>query len=164
MTTHPPALVSFSIVRKIPNTNIIPQAKSICGPIGYAEYALPGSIELGDKIAEQFSRGYDAVIMENHGIVVGGTDIKDAFIRFEALEFSLPPAGIVGIIGPNGSGKSTLLKIIKGEIAPSVGTKWIKEGLSVGELPQQITFDSSMRVTDYFWKRNFIHHTWQSFC
>ena len=85
---HPPALVSFSIVRKIPNTNIIPQAKNICGPIGYAEYALPGGIELGDKIAEQFSRGYDAVTMENHGIVVGGTDIRDAYIRFEALEFS----------------------------------------------------------------------------
>jgi L-fuculose-phosphate aldolase len=85
---HPPALVSFSIVRKIPNTNIIPQAKNICGPIGYAEYALPGSMGLGDKIAEQFSRGYDAVIMENHGVVIGGTDIKDAYIRFEALEFS----------------------------------------------------------------------------
>jgi len=85
---HPPALVSFSIVRKIPNTNIIPQAKTICGPIGYAEYALPGGYELGDKIAEQFSRGYDAVTMENHGIVVAGTDLKDAYIRFEALEFS----------------------------------------------------------------------------
>jgi ribulose-5-phosphate 4-epimerase/fuculose-1-phosphate aldolase len=64
---HPPALVSFSIVRKIPNTNIIPQAKSICGPIGYAEYALPGGMELGHKIADEFSRGYDAVTMENHG-------------------------------------------------------------------------------------------------
>jgi L-fuculose-phosphate aldolase len=26
--------------------------------------------------------------MENHGVVIGGTDIKDAYIRFEALEFS----------------------------------------------------------------------------
>lgn len=85
---HPPALVSFSIVRKIPNTNIIPQAKSICGAIGYAPYALPGSMVLGDKIAAQFASGYNAVIMENHGIVVGGTDLSDAFIRFEALEFS----------------------------------------------------------------------------
>lgn len=85
---HPPALVSFSIVRKIPNTNIIPQAKNICGPIGYAAYALPGGQELGDKIAEQFNQGYDAVIMENHGTVVGGTDLSDANTRFEALEFS----------------------------------------------------------------------------
>ena len=85
---HPPALVSFSIVRQIPNTNIIPQARHICGPIGYAEYSLPGGEELGRKIAREFSAGFNAVIMENHGTVVGGTDLKDAYIRFETLEFS----------------------------------------------------------------------------
>jgi L-fuculose-phosphate aldolase len=84
---HPPALVSFSIVRQIPNTNVIPQAKNVCGPIGYAPYALPGSNALGDKIAQEFDKGYNAVIMENHGTVVGGTDLSDAFQRFETLEF-----------------------------------------------------------------------------
>ena len=85
---HPPALVSFSIVRQIPNTNIIPQAKHICGPIGYADYALPGGEELGNKIALEFKKGFHAVIMENHGTVVGGSDLKDAYVRFETLEFS----------------------------------------------------------------------------
>ena len=84
---HPPALVSFSIVRKIPNTNIISQAKHICGPIGYATYELPGSEKLGDVIAEEFKKGFKAVIMENHGTVLGGSDLTDAFERFEALEF-----------------------------------------------------------------------------
>lgn len=84
---HPPALVSFSIVRQIPDTNVIPQAKHICGPIGYAPYALPGSKELGDVIAEEFKKGVNAVVMENHGTVVGGTDLSDAFQRFETLEF-----------------------------------------------------------------------------
>jgi len=85
---HPPALVSFSIVRDIPNTNVIPQAKMICGEIGYAPYELPGSQELGDNIAEQF-KGSDimAVIMENHGTVLGGVDMMDAYTRFETLEF-----------------------------------------------------------------------------
>ncbi len=85
---HPPALVSFSIVRKLPNMNIIPQAKHVCGPIGYAPYAIPGGQELGENIAEEFKKGFNAVIMENHGTVVGGTDLKDAFVRFETLEFS----------------------------------------------------------------------------
>jgi len=44
---HPPALVSFSIVRKIPDTNIIPQVKNVCSDIGYANYELPGSQKLG---------------------------------------------------------------------------------------------------------------------
>lgn len=85
---HPPALVSFSIVRQIPNTSIIPQAKTICGEIGYAKYALPGSQELGDVIAKEFTKGVMAVIMENHGTVVGGLSLQDVYVRFEALEFS----------------------------------------------------------------------------
>jgi L-fuculose-phosphate aldolase len=85
---HPPALVSFSIVRKLPNMNIIPQARHICGPIGYAPYAIPGGEELGRKIASEFHKGFNAVIMENHGTVVGGNDLKDAYVRFETLEFS----------------------------------------------------------------------------
>ena len=84
---HPPALVSFSIVRQIPNTNIISQAKHICGPIGYADYELPGSQKLGDVIAKEFEKGYKAIIMENHGTVLGGSDLYDAFERFETLEF-----------------------------------------------------------------------------
>lgn len=84
---HPPALVSFSIVRKIPNTNIISQAKQICGPIGYAKYELPGSERLGEVIADEFKKGYKAIIMENHGTVLGGSDLSDAFERFETLEF-----------------------------------------------------------------------------
>lgn len=84
---HPPALVSFSIVRQIPNTNIISQAKHICGPIGYAKYEIPGSDELGEVIADEFKKGFKAVIMENHGTVLGGSNLTDAFERFEALEF-----------------------------------------------------------------------------
>ncbi|GHT23312.1 L-fuculose-phosphate aldolase [Bacteroidia bacterium] len=85
---HPPALVSFSIAHQIPNPNVISQAKHICGPIGYATYEVPGSQALGKRIGDEFKKGYNAVILENHGTVVGGTDINDAFQRFETLEFS----------------------------------------------------------------------------
>ncbi len=85
---HPPALVSFSIVRQVPNTNVFPQAKHACGTVGYADYEVPGSYALGKKIANEFIKGFTAVIMENHGTVVGGTDIADAFQRFETLEFT----------------------------------------------------------------------------
>jgi L-fuculose-phosphate aldolase len=84
---HPPALVSFSIVHQIPDTNIISQAKLVCGCIGYAAYELPGSHELGKRIAAEFKKGYMAIIMENHGTVLGGSDLADAFMRFEALEY-----------------------------------------------------------------------------
>jgi L-fuculose-phosphate aldolase len=84
---HPPALVSFSIVRKVPDTRIIPQAQKVCGAIGYAPYSLPGSKQLGSAIAAEFAKGFNSVIMENHGTVVGGSDLIEAYERFEAMEF-----------------------------------------------------------------------------
>ena len=84
---HPPALVSFSIVRNIPDTNIIPQAKRVCGKVGYALYALPGSDKLGENIAEAFEKGDNVVLLENHGVAVGGNDLLNAFHRLETLEF-----------------------------------------------------------------------------
>ncbi len=84
---HPPALVSFSIVRQVPDTRIIPQAQKICGPIGYAPYSLPGSSKLGAAIAAEFAQGFHSVIMENHGTVVGGVNLIEAYERFEAMEF-----------------------------------------------------------------------------
>lgn len=85
---HPPGLVAFSIIGKVPDTNIVPQARNICGEIGFAPYGCPGSEDLGEKIANEFkNRKYKAVIMENHGVVLGGTDLMDAYQRFETLEF-----------------------------------------------------------------------------
>lgn len=84
---HPPGLVAFSIARQVPNTNIVPQTKAVCGEVGFAPYGCPGSNELGEKIATQFKKPkYKAVIMENHGVVVAGSDMLDAYERFETLE------------------------------------------------------------------------------
>ena len=85
---HPPGLVTFSITHQIPDTSILPQALGVCGPVGFAPYALPGSELLGEKIAGEFAKNpdYKAVIMENHGVVLMGEDIADAYQRFETLE------------------------------------------------------------------------------
>ena len=37
------------------------------------------------------------------------------------MTFSLPPAGIVGVVGPNGAGKTTLFRMIAGEEKPDGG-------------------------------------------
>lgn len=84
---HSPALVSFSITRQIPDTRIIPQAHHVCGPVGYAPYALPGSWALGEKIAAAFATGFQVVLLENHGAVTAGPDLLTAFQRLETLDF-----------------------------------------------------------------------------
>lgn len=85
---HPVALVAFSICRETPQTSLFPQAAHVCGLVGYAAYELPGSAQLGERIAETFARGTNCVMLENHGVVIGGSDLQEAFQRFETLEFT----------------------------------------------------------------------------
>src|SRR5918997_626278 len=42
-------------------------------------------------------------------------------LLIEDLSFTLPPAGIVGVIGANGAGKTTLFRMIVGEEKPDAG-------------------------------------------
>ncbi|MFW6270899.1 MAG: class II aldolase/adducin family protein [Bacillota bacterium] len=84
---HPSALVSFSIVRQVPNTKLIPNAHLISAPVSMAEYKLPGSEELGDVIADEFEKGINTVMLENHGVVLGARNLFDAFMSFETLDF-----------------------------------------------------------------------------
>lgn len=84
---HPVALVAFSLTGQVPNTRVFHQARSVCGEAGFAPYGLPGSAELGQKIAAKFAQTYNCVILENHGAAVAGTDLQNAFQRFETFEF-----------------------------------------------------------------------------
>ena len=85
---HSPALVSFSIVRRKPDTRLIPDVNLVCGEVGIAEYGLPGSDDLGEKIAKVLRQGINTVLLENHGVVVVEKDLFEAFMAFETLDFS----------------------------------------------------------------------------
>lgn len=84
---HPGALVAFSICRVLPDTRVQSHAYSVCGKIAFAPYACPGTQQLGDHIAAAFATGANCVLLENHGVVIGGADLQEAFQRFETLEF-----------------------------------------------------------------------------
>ena len=84
---HPPALVAFSLLREIPDTSIIPDARFLSGKITIAKYALPGSATLGDKISAEFEKGINTVMLENHGVVLGSTSLFKAFMNFEMLDY-----------------------------------------------------------------------------
>jgi L-fuculose-phosphate aldolase len=82
---HAPSLISTSIIRSVPPINILPQCAKVIGRVGIAAYDIPGSCELGKKIAAVFAQGNDCVIMENHGIVLGADTMQHAFDRLEAI-------------------------------------------------------------------------------
>ena len=73
-----------------------------------------------------------SVVLEVNGLSKGFGDrvlIKD-------LSFSLPRAGIVGIIGPNGVGKTTLFKTITGQEEADAGTVKVGETVSFSYVDQ----------------------------
>lgn len=85
---HPPTMIAFSLVRKVPDLNLVPDVLTICGAVGVAAYAVPGSELLGQNIARRFEEGYSTVLMENHGCVIGARDLFSAFMAFETLDFA----------------------------------------------------------------------------
>ncbi len=73
--------------------------------VDLAEINIPPGPRLGSDVleAKKLTKGFgDRVLIED-------------------LSFTLPRAGIVGIIGPNGVGKTTLFKMIVGEEKPDSG-------------------------------------------
>ncbi|PWM23937.1 MAG: aldolase [Clostridiales bacterium] len=84
---HPPALVAFSIVRKIPETRLIPNFVEICGNVSIAPYDVPGSTGLSIKVTNEFQKGNNVVMLENHGVFVGAFDLFKAFMSFETLDY-----------------------------------------------------------------------------
>ncbi len=85
---HPPALVAFSIVRKIPNMNLMPSVRKVCPEVKFAVYAVPGSDKLGENIGKCFAEDCNIVLLENHGVCIGAADMFTAFQRFETLEYT----------------------------------------------------------------------------
>ncbi len=83
---HPPALVAFSVARALPDVNLVANARLTCGALSMAPYAVPGSAKLGGNISAEFEKGFNVVMLENHGVVIGSDSLFDAFMKFETLE------------------------------------------------------------------------------
>lgn len=82
---HPPVMVGFSVVRREPDTRILPEAWNICGKVAQVPYDVAGSLELDAHINACFKAGYNTVLMANHGVVCGAKNLMEAFKAFETI-------------------------------------------------------------------------------
>ena len=82
---HSPYLSSFACCHIPLDEPIMAENVFYFGEIPLAEYGLPSSMDLVEKTAKYF-KDYDAVLMANHGFIVGDKTIKDAFLKLELAE------------------------------------------------------------------------------
>jgi L-fuculose-phosphate aldolase len=79
---HPPHATAFAVAAVRPPTCMIPEAEVFLGEIGYAKYQTPGTPENADEVGK-IGVDHQAIIMENHGVIVWGKDVEDAYWKME---------------------------------------------------------------------------------
>jgi ribulose-5-phosphate 4-epimerase/fuculose-1-phosphate aldolase len=85
--THSVYAISLSLLKaEIPSLSI--EMINLGAPIPTLDYTLPGSVAFADRVADYFSNNplKKAALLENHGVIVVGTSIKDAFQNAYNLE------------------------------------------------------------------------------
>ncbi len=88
--------------------------------LDFEEINIPGGPRLG------------STVLEASKLVKGFGDRR----LFDGLSFSLPRAGIVGVVGPNGVGKSTLFRMLVGEETPDAGELRLGETVKISYVDQ----------------------------
>ena len=82
---HAPYLSSFASAGKALIEPVMAENVFYFGQIPLAEYALPSSHELVENTAKFFN-DYDAVLMANHGFIIGSKTMEDAYLKLELAE------------------------------------------------------------------------------
>lgn len=86
--------------------------------------------------------------------VINGTKSYGARKLFDEINVSIDDQDQIGLIGPNGAGKSSFFKILVGKLELDGGEIIRKQGLRIGYLEQESTWDLDMTPEQEFEKNS----------
>lgn len=95
---HPVYLSAFASSRRDLTAPVMPENIFYFGEIPLAEYGLPGSMELVEKTAKFFDK-CDAVLMANHGVIIGSATMRDAYMKLELAESYAQTIAVCEVLG-----------------------------------------------------------------
>lgn len=83
---HPPTATGFAVAGIEPDPCIVAEAViSLGSRIPMVPYALPGTTESSD-VLNNYVPYFDAVLLQNHGVLTVGDCVEQAFLRMELVE------------------------------------------------------------------------------
>lgn len=82
---HSPYLSAFASANIALDEPYMAENVFYFGKIPLAQYGLPSSKDLVEKTSKYFSE-YKAVLMANHGFIIGDKSIRDAYLKLELAE------------------------------------------------------------------------------
>lgn len=95
---HPPHATAFAIANAEIPTCLIPEAEVFLGKIALAKYQTPGTPENADEVGE-LGVEHQAILMQNHGVIVWGKDVEDAYWKMENIDSYCKTVAIAGGLG-----------------------------------------------------------------
>ena len=128
-----------TLERELDWVRMAPKARQAKGKARLAAYE---KLLAESKVEDQTERELQINIHADNRLgdqvieVKGLTKGFDDKLLIDDLSFSLPPAGIVGIVGANGAGKTTLFRMITGEEAPDSGSIITGSSVELGYVDQ----------------------------
>lgn len=84
--SHAPIITAFAVSGFNINEDVImPEFTLSFGKIPTSKYFMPSTLELANDVSELFKTN-NAVLMRNHGVVVGAKNLKEAFYSLESIQ------------------------------------------------------------------------------
>lgn len=82
---HPPFATAHAVAHQAINAESSPEALAILGVVPLVPFGMPGTPALSNQLRPML-RGAKAFLLANHGAVVMGSGLFDAYARMEILE------------------------------------------------------------------------------
>ena len=95
---HPPHATAFAAASASLDELMLPEMLVLLGPVALVPYATPGTEQLAEHL-KLYLQNHDGFLLENHGALTVGSDLREAALRMELVEHNAQITMLVRQIG-----------------------------------------------------------------